>query len=140
MNPRDVVSQFGFSLVGKEYLWGGAGPYFDCSGLCIELLKCAGLKPPHDMSASQLFEHYKPTSEWGAIQWGSLLFFGQSTAAIKHVSFALNDLQMLEAGGGDASCKTIEASRARGAFTKVCWIGNRKDFVASLLPKYPFPV
>lgn len=140
MTPKELLTQYALSLMGREYLWGGSGPYFDCSGFCSDLLRAAGIPPPHDCTAMQLFEVFKPQSEWGVIQWGSLIFFGQSTGNIKHIGFAMDGFYMLEAGGGDSSCTTIEISRKKGAFTRMTPIAARKDFCAALLPRYPFEV
>lgn len=138
MNPEDVLQRYIFSLAGKEYLYGGQGPNFDCSGLVIELMKAYGYLFPHDMTAQQIFSHISPTSEWGKRKFGSIAFYGNSTGAIHHVGFCLNAVQMVEAGGGDSTTLTKESAQKRGAFTRIRPIDYRKDIAAVLAPKYPW--
>lgn len=138
MNPRDVIEKYIFSLLGKEYIYGGAGPNFDCSGFVLDILKASGIAIPHDMTAGQIFEFVKPDAQWDVRKFGSLIFFGQSLGAITHIGFMLNALQMAEAGGGDSKTLTKEDAQKRGAFTRIRPITARKDVAVILAPKYPW--
>ncbi len=139
----DLLLSYALSLVGKEYIYGGAGPFFDCSGLVIDILKAGGLGPPHDMTAQQLFEFYKPKSLWDKNEVGALAFYGQSVNSISHVAWLVSPTQIIEAGGGDSKTVSLEIARARGAFTRMrqlkdtTGINGRKDIVAVLKPYYP---
>jgi len=142
MTPLELVRIYAFSLIGKEYIYGGAGPHFDCSGLVIDLLKAGGIGPPHDMTAQQLFEHYKPKSQWDVHDLGSLVFYGQAINKITHIAFMISPFHIIEAGGGDSRTTTIEEARRRGAFVRMrlfkdpAGINGRKDIVAVIKPKY----
>lgn len=138
MTPQELVTEFALSFLGNEYIYGGNGPFVDCSGLCIQLLKASGVGPPHDMTAQQLFEYYKPLSEWNARRWGALCFYGRSINSIDHIAFALNESQIIEAGGGTSRVTTKEIAQQVGAFVRVRMINYRPDFVVSLGVKYPF--
>lgn len=143
MNQIQLLVDYAMSFVGREYIYGGAGPYFDCSGFVIELMKSCGNSPPHDMTAQQLFEHYKPTSEWGLKAAGSIAFYGRATNAITHVAWCVNPYQMIEAGGGTSETVSLELARRKNAFIRMRLIqdpsglNGRRDFVAVLYPKYP---
>lgn len=138
----DLIHDYALSLSGTPYLWGGNGPAFDCSGLCIELLRASGIGPPHDMNAQQLFEHYKPKSMWDAKERGALAFYGQSTGQITHVGFMLSNTHIIEAGGGGHRVRSAEMAQANGAFVRIRLLydrsgySGRKDLVATMLPKY----
>jgi len=116
------------SFIGWKYVWGGEGAYsggFDCSGLVLECLRSVGMWGSADSSAGGVFTHYASN---GSIvdnpSKGCLLFFGESRTKITHVALALNDWQMIEAGGGDQS-------NTKG-MVRIRPIGWRKDLVATL--------
>lgn len=138
MPPRlDLTCAYALTLCGSPYQWGGAGPNFDCSGFVIELLKSAGIGPPHDMTAQQLFEYYKPKSEWDKKERGALAFYGRSTGHITHVGFLLSESIIVEAGGGDSTVRTIDMAQIKSAFVRLRDLDHRKDLVAVISPHYP---
>lgn len=132
-NKLDIVCDYAMHFIGKRYQWGGAGPAFDCSGLCIELLNAVGLGPPHDMSAQQIFEYYRPKALWDQKKRGALAFYGRSTGSISHVAFMISEEAIIEAGGGDHFVTTAEIAQVRSAFVRIRMWDHRKDFVASFL-------
>lgn len=140
MKHKDLVTAFALSFLGKEYIYGGNGPYVDCSGLVIQILKSAGIGPKHDMTAQQLFEHYFRGAKWDHRDWGSLCFFGRSTNSISHVGFLLNDSQLIESAGGNSLTITKERAQEMGAFVRIRVLDSRQDLVAILGLQYPFSI
>jgi cell wall-associated NlpC family hydrolase len=120
--------EYGKSFIGQKYVWGAndtSGGGFDCSGLFQELAKSVGLWPHGDCSAQQIFTTLiQSTTIHGDAQKGDALFFGESRMKITHVAIAINDWQMLEAGGGGQNTKT--------GMVRIRPISNRKDLVAIL--------
>lgn len=102
-----------------SYLWTfvGVTPYklggnviqdggLDCSALALEGLRSIGKWGKSDARAQDIFNSHahlgillKPTDT--KAQKGDLLFWGESTSAITHISIGLNSYQMIEAGGDD---------------------------------------
>lgn len=142
MKPEELLIHYAFAFIGREYIYGGAGPYFDCSGFAIDLLKAGGEGPPHDMTAQQLFSYLKPRSEWDKREPGALAFYGVSTNSISHVGFLVSPIQIVEAGGGDSTTTSLEAARLRHAFIRMRLLKDptglcgRRDLVAVLKPYY----
>lgn len=129
------------SFLGTPYIWGGnshAG--IDCSGLCIEILKAAGIvEGKYDSNAQGLYKDLvmqKKANENPQPYSGSLVFFGASANNITHVGFCVSADLMIEAGGGDSSCTTAEIAFKKSAFVKLRPIRHRQDIVAFLQPKY----
>lgn len=127
-------------FVGTPYLWAGNNPIegFDCSGLINEGLRSEGILGPHeDLTSQGIFDRlkngYKAFSpDIYRIQKNDLLFFGSSPVSITHVAIAYDDRIMLEAGGGDSSCDSIEKAKEMGAFVRLRPISMRKDIVATV--------
>jgi len=108
----------------------------DCSGLVQILTKAAGEDPPGDQTAQGLYNHFVllgRSNVWGP---GSLVFYGKDAGNISHVAFALNNYQMIEAGGGDSTCVNIDASKKKDAFVKISLIKGRSDFISIIRPHY----
>jgi len=122
------------SLLGAPYIWGGNGPFFDCSGFVQEVLASVGVDPAGDQTAQALYDTCK-AREWPSqFAHGSLLFYGKSRDKITHVAILLNDSLMIEAGGGDSSTLTLEDAIKKGAMVRQRPI--RKNFIAVLKPQF----
>lgn len=131
----DLV-EYALHFIGVPYIWGGAHPAkgLDCSGLVQECLKAIGKDPAGDQTAQALFKHFAIKGKQAQLlaKRNSLLFFGKSTSSITHIAIAINDVQMVEAGGGGSNCVTREDAIKHEAMVRVRPIKNRADLVAIL--------
>lgn len=136
---NNLLSQYFLAQLNLPYIWGGENPLlgFDCSGLVQYCLRGVGMDPPLDQTAQALYRHFHdrghPIQE---PQEGAFAFYGGSLNHITHVAYALNKRIIIEAGGGDATTKTIKDAQKRGACVRLRPWNYRKDCVAVLLPKY----
>lgn len=127
-----MIIKYALAFLGKPYIWGGDDPMrgFDCSGLVQELLASVGKDPAGDQTAHGLYLHFSAN---GTLiqkpEEAALAFFG-TEQRITHVALCLNDYQMIEAGGGGSSTKTVNDAIAQNAFVRIRPISNRKDLVA----------
>lgn len=141
MTPKDAFYAYILSMVGIPYIWGGNNPAgFDCSGLCIEILKSIGLVENHyDSNAQGIFKdlvNQKRASVIVQPLQGSLVFFGKSVNDITHIGFCISSSLMIEAGGGDSTCTSPEIAFKKGAFVKLRPINHRQDVAGFLQPNY----
>ncbi len=135
----NIAQNYACKFLGLPYIWGGSHPSlgFDCSGLVQEILSSVGLDPIGDQTAQTLHDLLiKDAPSIGKPQAGAILFFGAGIKNISHVAFAIDDLHMIEAGGGGHSVLTVKDAIAHGAFVRVRPIAHRKDLMDCLLPKY----
>lgn len=138
MWASSILFEYAMSLTGLPYRWGGDDPIkgFDCSGLCIELLKASGVYPDSsDRTAMGLYRLYVAGAR-NAASLGTLAFFGASAGAVTHMGFCLNSTLMLEAGGGDSKTLTETDAASQNAFVRVRPISRRKDLLALCHPPY----
>ncbi len=139
MHANVILYDYAMRMVGLPYRWGGDDLVdgVDCSGLCIELLQAAGVFPKgFDANAAGLWNFaFEKTT---APRFGSLVFFG--VPAVTHVGFCLNELLMLEAGGGGSQTTSREAAAKQNAYVRVRPIKSRKDLVGFRHPTYPWKV
>lgn len=121
-------------FIGTPYIYGGNGPYFDCSGLVCEVLKAVGvLKYSDDLSAADLFKRFEERS--CSPVPGALAFFGKG--GVDHVALIADERTMIEAGGGDGTTKTPEEAQRRGAMVRERPIASRAHLIGFYLPEYP---
>lgn len=139
-NKLSVALNYATTLMGVPYIWGGNHPKegYDCSGFVQEVLAAVGLDPSGDQTAQTLYDHFNDN---GAVTLlkpdkGAILFFGMDLKHITHIAIALDDEHMFEAGGGGSKTITLKDAVRASAFVRCRPIKNRKDLVASLLPKY----
>jgi cell wall-associated NlpC family hydrolase len=102
--PRHIPAllRTGMRFLGVPYQWGGVTPKgVDCSGLTQTVFRLHGVLLPRN-SADQ-FRWVKRESyvyrDIDEIQYGHLLFFGESDARITHVGIGLADGGILHAQG-----------------------------------------
>lgn len=129
---------YAMTFVGLPYVIGGQHPSvgYDCSGVATEILIAGGaLKHGTDLSAQGLYDHFKQ-NQCEKIDQGSLVFFGKSFSQVSHVGWAISDFLMIESGGGDFSTTDVSKAILKGAFVRVRPIGYRRDFLASVKPRY----
>ena len=126
MDLTDYAKRF----IGIPYKWAGEHPAegYDCSGFIQEVLSSKGLDPRGDQTAQDLFTKFldedgfvSPTE----IKRNDLLFFGGET--ITHIALAIDELDMIEAGGGNSKTVNIATAIAQKAMIRVRPISNRKD-------------
>lgn len=140
MDIKENTYNLAMSFLNKPYIWGGKNPIFgmDCSGLVCELLQSLGLIKSNDEHNAQslcaLF--MKDSEETKTPSFGSLIFYGKEIQSITHVGFGLNDLQMIEAGGGGASTVNMDVAEKTNAYVKIRPFNHRSDLVTILNPKY----
>jgi cell wall-associated NlpC family hydrolase len=133
MSKVNLASQVAFSFLGKPYKWGGDDPIegFDCSGLCIEILKSVGILPRKgDWTAQNLW--YELFAIYGSclsknLREGCLVFWynNKDRSRIVHVEYAINSHLSIGASGGSSRIKTIENAMKYNAFIKMRPITGR---------------
>ena len=123
------------NLLGTPYIYGGNSPLvgLDCSGLVMECLRSVGCAPKNDSSAQMLFDHFNE----GARQChrptrGDLIFFGRSITEVSHIGIALDAKHMVESGGGDRRCKTVQIATKMDARVRIRPIDNRRDYLTAI--------
>ena len=122
-----MMIEYAKSFLGKPYIWNGNGVIgVDCSGLVCEVLKAFGYIKI-DMTANQLWTHYK-ANRTQTEAYGTLVFFGTKDTAT-HVGICLGSGLMIEAGGGGRTCTTPEAAERLGAMVRIRPIKNRRDLL-----------
>ena len=138
MGPMEVVTNYALSFVGTPYRWGGDDfSGMDCSGFAQEILSAAGEDPPGDQTSQGLFDHFQAKGFLNPRKRaGALCFYGQSATKITHVAFALNDYQVIEAGGGGSRTKTEADAIRDNAYVRVRLINRRSDLVSIIRPMY----
>lgn len=139
---NQVTRDYAFSFLGVWYKWGGNNRLegMDCGGFVAEVLRSAGLVPPHqDLNASMLFDRFAKSSPSVPVQYGALLFFGDSERSITHVAIGLNEAQMIEAGGGRQGFDSLaDATKGMGAMVRVrAWKDTSRPLVKAVMPPWP---
>jgi cell wall-associated NlpC family hydrolase len=133
-----LLIDYARTFLGTPYIWGGNSPQgYDCSGFVQEVLAFAGVDPKGDQTAQTLYNHFLVHGLNTSVGAGALVFYGSSRGAISHVSMMTGKWTIIEAGGGDSKCITVEIANKKGAFVRERPLSIRKDLVAVLMPAYP---
>ena len=112
--------------IGIPYVWGGNTPKgFDCSGLVCEGLRSIGKLSKRDYTAQGLYNLFCKEGNFSQIKDNTILFFGKNTGEISHIAVALNEKQMIEAGGEGR----VETDKG---YVRIRAIGTRNDLVATV--------
>lgn len=134
MTPVQISTAYAFSMLGTPYIWGGQNrDGCDCSGFVQMVLGASGNDPVGDQTAQGLYNRFKEQKILNP-QEGCLVFYGKDTAHIHHVGYCISTKRMIEAGGGDSSCKTVAIARAKQAEVKISLITRRSDVVGYVNP------
>lgn len=125
------LSEYAQKFIGKvEYIWGGNDVMVgvDCSGFVCEMLRSIGELDGRDLTAQGIAE-YLIENNWceSAAITDAVLFYGKSVEEIGHVAIAINEHQIVEAGGEG------RVSTDKG-YVRVRPIYYRDDLVLTLHP------
>jgi len=137
---ESLFVNYALQFVGQPYRFGSNGPLsWDCSGLALELIRAVGKESPprRDMTAQELYGWLKKfnksqiTESWA----GKFYFYGTNKEAITHIAVTISPQHLIEAGGGNATTKTIyDAERLGWAMVRVRHINHRKDLLEVIDP------
>lgn len=134
----NIIYDYALSFLGVPYKIGGRNRLegLDCSQLCIEILIASGLLPHgFDTTAQGLYLKYESSGELvTSPQFGDLAFFGKASDHISHIGFCLDEVTMLEAGGGDNTTHSLADAIEKSACVRMRPIHFRKDFFCILRP------
>ena len=130
-----LATKVAWKLYGLPYIWGGDDPMdgFDCSGLCVEILKSVGMLPRKgDWNANSFYELFKDKIDHPSA--GCLVFWGNGRK-MTHVEFCIDELHTMGASGGGSANMTREDAIRKNAFVKVRPIvGGRAEAKAIVDP------
>jgi len=123
---KEIAVHIAWSYLGLPYRWAGDDPIqgFDCSGMCVEILKSVGVLPRKgDWTAHGLYRLFSD-KEIDDPKRGCLIFYG-SKSKITHVEFAITDELTIGASGGGSRTLTEQNAVDQNAFIKVRPWANR---------------
>jgi len=133
----DLASAYILQFVGTWYSWGGDDPSgFDCSGICIEVLKAVGYFPRKgDATAQGIYDRYK-SKVTGTPTEGCFVLYGKNTMAITHIEYVIAVIDgtvfTVGASGGGSRTKTKDDAIKDNAFIKIR--PQRSDVIAYVNP------
>jgi len=119
MTRVETATKIAWSFLGRPYVWGGNDPNegFDCSGLCIEILKSVGVLPrTGDWTAAMLRQKFPSIA---VPREGCLVFYQNGLAQIIHVEYCLDNELSIGASGGGSNTLTTADAMAQDAYVKV---------------------
>lgn len=127
MSKLELARIVALSHLGTFYKWGGDDPSgFDCSGLCIEILKSVGLFPrTQDTTAQGLFNKYR-SAETAVPFEGCLVLYQNKARKIIHVEYCLDSEFTIGASGGGSRTKTEADAIRDNAYIKIRPINERR--------------
>jgi len=117
-----MAEKVAWSLYGLPYRWGGDDTIegFDCSGMCIEILKSVGILPRSgDWTAQALFNKFIDNVRLEP-QLGCLAFWhGNNAERIIHIEFCIDTQHTIGASGGGSATTSADAAADKNAYVKV---------------------
>ena len=132
------LSEYLKLFIGIHYCFGGNNPMtgFDCSGLVCEGLRAMDvIRYNEDLTAQGIWnkllmghKSFSPTT----FEKDDLIFYGKSPTEITHIGVAVSRWQLIEAGGGRSTTKTVAEAKKRNAFVRIRPIRMRKDLVGAI--------
>ena len=137
--PRSMAIEIAMQHLGRPYRWGGDDPMagFDCSGLCVEVLKSVGIIARRkDFTAQGLWEFFDAQGKKvDEPESGRLVFWSRfpSTPAI-HVEICFDQTLAIGASGGGSKIKTTQDAIDHNAFIKIRPISSRRGIKGYMDP------
>lgn len=122
-----VITDLAKKCLHIPYRWAGQDPFtgFDCSGLIVYLLRCAGvMQLGEDYTAEQLRHLYPKVQNPDE---GILVYYGKVTA--KHVMYCISDTHCIGAVAGTENINTRQAAELAGAMVDLRPITYRTDIL-----------
>lgn len=133
---RERAIKYAESFIGVRYYKGTGAPDspitegddpvygFTCSGLICEILRGVGMLGHRDrLTAIKIFRRFPGTEVAGPPKRGDLLFFGSRPAGAEpefvHIAMMIDDLHMIEAGGGKNDTDTDIKAAKENAFVRI---------------------
>lgn len=134
-----LLIQTALSTLNKPYIWGGKSPLlgFDCSGLIEYILRSVGMDPAGIQNSQMLYDYFKLHGVQGSPDAGALVFYGKNLSDISHVAFMLDEIRVIEAGGGNETTISFEKSIEKNAYVRIRPYTHRPDVLAIIHPIYP---
>ena len=135
---RETAVKIAGAFLGTPYLWGGDNPIegFDCSGLCIEILKSVGLLPRNgDWRARDLWDKFN-ANEAASPYAGCLVFWKASASddSIVHIEFAISDELCIGAAQGGSATESLGDAIAHDAYVMIRPYKSRRNVRGILDP------
>lgn len=135
----DTLVKYAWTFIGQPYIWGAQHPSkgFDCSGLVCEILKAGGIIKNHDdFTANSLYDHLisRGFRTHNSNDPGTICFYGTDLKKT-HVTFAIGNDLMIEAGGGGHLCLDLKTAIFHQAFVRIRPINSRPDLTSRIFPK-----
>lgn len=105
-NEIQIMTKYAWSLVGIPYKLGGNVPQdggMDCSAVCLEIMRSISRWGTDDANCQMIYDKLYKGNQ-GALAMpkeGDFLIFGKDQNNCTHISYALDGVMMIEAGGTD---------------------------------------
>ena len=123
--------QWARNRLGKRYVWGGTGwdtLGYDCSGLLLQALRAGGYNPrnvgnandvvpPSTLSAAMWNDAEFPKGSLSRPQYGDLVYYGNSSGGVGHVSMYIGNNTVISAHG--SSVQYASYSSTLGWYKKI---------------------
>jgi len=141
ISSRKIYYDYLMSYIHTPYLWKGKSQNIglDSSSFVVNVLKGAGVLPGYfDSNCQHLYNILTSRPVGNDIQFGAIVFYGKSVREIYHCGVMLNDMFMLESGGGSSQMTELSISYEQDARVRLRPKTYRKDFVAAVFPTYRF--